>query len=325
MTRADCGTILLFEASPGNDPEPTSDVSAGLPGRGTAYLADAAGPGPAANRSSSRISSPTCSVPHMQTCVRHWSRRLCIRAKTWVSSTCMRTPPNFFDQSALDTLQTLALQAAIALGNARRFQEQSLAAEQLKNRATALTHLAEITSTANFERPLEKSLLAIASAIQQATPFQIALLSVYEPESGLLQRWRVWACRRKRWRNCSHANNRCRASSNCSAPSSRSGHSYFIPADQTPVIPADVHSVVPLSRHEQDKDREHLGPGGFPADPARRPAGTAARPVERGRAARQPASRPCHAGDTGNLCRAGRTGHPQPAPHAGDEEAASIP
>lgn len=171
--------------------------------------------------------------------------------------------PNFFDQSALDTIQTLGLQAAVALGNARRFQEQSQAAEQLKNRATALTRLAEISSATHFERPLEKSMLAIASAIQQASPFQIALLSLYEPESGMLQRVAGVGLPEETLNELLSRKQPLQSILQLLRPEFKIGHSYFIPADQTPVIPADVHTVTSLHATEQRGSADTWDPEDF--------------------------------------------------------------
>lgn len=171
--------------------------------------------------------------------------------------------PNFFDQSALDTLQTLALQAAVALGNARRFQEQSATVQQLQNRATALSRLAEITSSNNFERPLDKSLLAIASAIQQATPFQIALLSVYEPESGLLQRVAGVGLPDETLQELLSRKQPLQSIEQLLRPEFKIGRSYFVPADQTPVMPAEAHTVVSLHATDKKKAESAWDPEDF--------------------------------------------------------------
>ena len=170
---------------------------------------------------------------------------------------------NFFDQSALDTLQTLALQAAVALGNARRFQDQSVTAEQLQHRATALTRLAEITSTSNFERPIDKSLLAIASAIQQATPFQIALVSIYEPESGLLQRVAGVGMPDETLQELLSRKQPLQSIQQLLRPEFKIGRSYFVPSDQTPVMPAEAHTVTSLHATEKKKTESAWDPEDF--------------------------------------------------------------
>lgn len=170
---------------------------------------------------------------------------------------------NFFDQIAFDTLRTLALHAAIALGNARRFQEQAQLAEQLKTRAAALARLAEISSTENYERPLDQSLLLVASSIQQATPFQIALLSVYEPESGLLQRVAGVGMPAETLEELLARKQPLQSVQQLLRPEFKIGRAYFIPADKTPVIPADVHTVTTLQAAAQPSSANAWNPDDF--------------------------------------------------------------
>jgi GAF domain-containing protein/nitrogen-specific signal transduction histidine kinase len=148
-----------------------------------------------------------------------------------------------FDMEALETIETLALQAAVALGNARRFQEQSQVADQLKQRASTLSHLSKISSSANFERPLDKTLMEIATAIQQATPFNIALFSVYEPDTGLLQRVAGVGLPAESLEELLARKQPLQGVLQLLRPEFKIGRTYFIPSDQTPVIPAEVHTV----------------------------------------------------------------------------------
>jgi GAF domain-containing protein len=93
------------------------------------------------------------------------------------------TPGNF-DKTALDIVQSLSVQAAIALGNAQRTRNRS---EQSRNRRVEnLTNLLEtsrLTDRAVFGR-----FDSIAYAIQNASPFDIVLISVYRPQDGCLMR-----------------------------------------------------------------------------------------------------------------------------------------
>ena len=270
-TRADCGTILLFDVSSGAlEPrvtyrlgcpveEPLTSLTRQVLSSGEPLLV-------------SDFESALLDPPHTET-----RSALVVpithQGKTLGVINLHAASPNFFDQTALETLQTLALQAAVALGNARRFQEQSLAAEQLKRRAAALTHLTEISSTANFERPLDKSLLAIATAIQQATPFDIALLSIYEPESGQLQRVAGVGLPAETLQELLSRKQPLQSVQQLLRPEFKIGHSYFIPADQTPVIPADVHTVVSLHATDRPKSAQNWDPEDFLLIPLEDPQG----------------------------------------------------
>jgi hypothetical protein len=78
--------------------------------------------------------------------------------------------PGFFDQASLEVTQTLASQAAVALGNVQRYQEQRQRTELLRRRAETLTKFSEVSHVLNFEQPVEQSLRTIANSIREATP-----------------------------------------------------------------------------------------------------------------------------------------------------------
>lgn len=270
-TRADCGTILLFDvSSEALEPrvtyrlgcpveEPLTSLTRQVLSSGEPLLV-------------SDFGSALLDPPHAET-----RSALVVpithQGKTLGVINLHAANPNFFDQAALETLQTLALQAATALGNARRFQEQSLAAEQLNRRAAALTQLTEISSTANFERPLDKSLLAIATAIQQATPFDIALLSVYEPESGQLQRVAGVGLPAETLQELLSRKQPLQSIQQLLRPEFKLGRAYFIPVDQAPVIPADVHTVVSLHATDRPKSAQNWDPEDFLLIPLEDPQG----------------------------------------------------
>ncbi len=261
MTHADCGTILLFDpASDAFEPRVTYRLGCPVDEPLTSLTRQAL-----VQREPLLVSdfeSDLLTPPHDD--VRSaLAAPITHQGKTLGVINLHSHSPNFFDQFALETLQTLALQAAVALGNARRFQEQSVAAEQLKNRATALTRLAEIISTTNFERPLDKSLLAIASAIQQATPFQIALLSIYEPESGLLQRLAGVGMPAETLEELLSRKQPFQSIQQLLRPEFKIGHSYFVPADQTPVMPAEAHTVTSLHATDQGNAENAWDPEDF--------------------------------------------------------------
>jgi len=98
------------------------------------------------------------------------------------------TQVGFFDQASFDVVQVLASQAAVALINIQRFQDESRRAEILQRRAETLTKLTETNSVVNFEQPLDQSLRAIANNIREVTSFATVLVSIYESDTGLLRR-----------------------------------------------------------------------------------------------------------------------------------------
>jgi len=91
-----------------------------------------------------------------------------------------------FDETSVEIAQSLAVQAAIALGNAQRYQEQKRRTEFLNRRVETMATLVETSRSLLTGQPFEQSLESIAFGIQDATPFSVVLISVYEIEKGNL-------------------------------------------------------------------------------------------------------------------------------------------
>ncbi len=153
-----------------------------------------------------------------------------------------------FDNTALQIVQSLAIQAAIALGNAQRYREQIHRSELLNRRVDTMGKLLEATRSLRTEQPLDESMEAIAYGIQESTPFRVVLISVYDPESENLVRvtgaglpidtLNALRARTHPWN----------AIKQLLKAEYRFSNSYFIPFDKQPVAPAEIHTtlVMPL-------------------------------------------------------------------------------
>lgn len=157
---------------------------------------------------------------------------------------------NRFDASALDFTQTLAVQAAVVLGNAIQYQEQVNRSELLNRRVETLAHLFETTHSLHPDQPLEESLTAIALGIQETTSFQTILISVTDEQHILHRRvgvgltpetWEELQSHTQPWQSLQSFLN----------PEYRYSRSYFIPADQNPAKPTDAHTVTVLSTRDE--------------------------------------------------------------------------
>lgn len=95
--------------------------------------------------------------------------------------------PDHFDSVALEITQALATQAAIALGNAQRYQQQVQRSELLNRRVETFNILFETTRAVNLEMPLEEALETIAHGIREAGLFNVALIYVFDPEHQVLR------------------------------------------------------------------------------------------------------------------------------------------
>ncbi len=98
------------------------------------------------------------------------------------------TQPDGFGQSDVSFLQALAEQAALAIGNALRFQEQLRLNKILTARNDQMTSLLEVSRKLRTDVSLEDTLEEIAYAIQESIGFDIVLISVCEGVPSVMRR-----------------------------------------------------------------------------------------------------------------------------------------
>ena len=87
-----------------------------------------------------------------------------------------------FDREVLEFVEGLSAQAATAIGNAQRYQEQLERASLLLRRADQLAKMLEVSRALRSDRPLEEILEEITYAIQESVAFDLVLISVLELE-----------------------------------------------------------------------------------------------------------------------------------------------
>jgi PAS domain S-box-containing protein len=148
-----------------------------------------------------------------------------------------------FDQTAVDIIMTLTVQAAIALGNAQRYQEQIARNELLSRRAETLAKLFETTREIGLDRPLEESLEALAYGIQEATPFQVVLISIVDPETGMQRRVTGVGMPLETLNMMKARQQPYTALEQLMRPEFKVGEGYLIPHDQRPLLTEDVQIV----------------------------------------------------------------------------------
>ncbi len=152
---------------------------------------------------------------------------------------------NGFDAEAIQVIEMLATHSGIALNNARLYAQELEQAALFRLRARALRELADLNHRLDpTSSSLEEALHEIALSISRVTPFDVVLISVYQPETGLLQRvtgvglapetMRELLVKRQPWS----------ALQALLRPEFRIDQAYFLPFEQMPVIPPEVHTVV---------------------------------------------------------------------------------
>jgi PAS domain S-box-containing protein len=93
-----------------------------------------------------------------------------------------------FDQELVQFIEGLADQAAIAVGNAVRYQEQLERGELLRQRAEQLASVLEVARALRSDRSLEDVLEEVAYGIQESVGFHLVLISVVEGDPPLQRR-----------------------------------------------------------------------------------------------------------------------------------------
>jgi PAS domain S-box-containing protein len=159
--------------------------------------------------------------------------------------------PGVFDESLVDLMQTMVAQASIALNTVNQYQLEIDHAEQLRQRANSLSQITDISHSISLNQSLEQLLNTIATGIQEATKFKMVLISVYEPETGLLRRVTGVGLPPDTLNELLARKQPLASIKALLKPEFRLGNSYFIPAKETPVVSADVH-IVTLELDEVD-------------------------------------------------------------------------
>lgn len=150
---------------------------------------------------------------------------------------------NTLDRVGLEIGQALSVQAAIALGNALRYQDQLRRNELLNRRVDTLAKLMDSTRAQSLYQPIEESLQVIAQAIREATPFDVVLISLHEPASGhLIRKAGVGLTPEQKDEALRHSHPWSSVQEYLQ-PEYRIKGSYFIPMERKPVDPPDVHTI----------------------------------------------------------------------------------
>ena len=98
------------------------------------------------------------------------------------------TQPNAFDEEVQGFVVGLASQAALAIGNARRYEQELERSNLLRTRAEQLSHILDVTQSARSDQPLGSLLEDIAYAIQEAVGFDQVLISILKGDPAYLHR-----------------------------------------------------------------------------------------------------------------------------------------
>ncbi len=149
----------------------------------------------------------------------------------------------FFTPEITELVQALAVQAGIALSNAQRYKTEKQQGELMRRRADTLVRLTDVSYSIGQDQPLDQALQTIARGIRDSTPFRVVLISIVEQDSGLLRRVTAVGIPQDTLNELMSRKQPLSGIQQLMKPDFKISRSYFIPIDQSPVIPSDVHIV----------------------------------------------------------------------------------
>ncbi len=150
---------------------------------------------------------------------------------------------DFFTAEVVELVQTLAVQAGIALSNAQRYQTERQRSELMRRRADTLVRLTDVSYTLGHDQPLDQALQIVARGIRDSTPFRVVLMSVVELETGMMRRLTAVGIPQETLNELLARKQPLASVQQLIRPEFKISRSYFIPVDQAPVIPSDLHMV----------------------------------------------------------------------------------
>jgi PAS domain S-box-containing protein len=160
-----------------------------------------------------------------------------------------------FDEDAVEIAKSLAAQAAIALGNAFQFEEESRRGELLRRQVDTIGKLFQVSKVMRPAQNVEEALTAIANAISETSRFKFVVISSVDNSTGTMHRLANAGHPPEVWAEMQTRRNPWNAVETLCQPEFRFGSCFFIPADRRPVVTQDVHfiSMLPTEEtHEQD-------------------------------------------------------------------------
>lgn len=151
--------------------------------------------------------------------------------------------PDHFDAVSAEVLRNIGAQAAIAIARIIHYSQQQSRNELFRRRSATLLKFFDTTKDLEVDQPLENLLGIIAHGIRQSTPFDVVLVSLYNTETGLLQRITSVGLNEKVFAKLASHQQAWSSLSEFIKPEFQVESLYFIPHDQMPVIPSDMQII----------------------------------------------------------------------------------
>jgi PAS domain S-box-containing protein len=143
--------------------------------------------------------------------------------------------PGKYDETSLEIVQSMATQAAIAIGNAQRYQVQVQQTDLLRRRVETLEKLLDTSVYLLPDQPLDKALTAIAYGIQETTPFNVVIISVFNPLDQSISAIASVGTELEDHEGLHYQSKPWKSINQLLKADFRYGRTYFIPYDQKPI------------------------------------------------------------------------------------------
>jgi len=152
-----------------------------------------------------------------------------------------------FDEARVEMVKNIGIQAAIALQAALNSREQQHRMELFRRRAETFKQLSDTLQGLRVSNTLIGYLELIAQGIQQATPFNVVLISLNDSQAGMLTRVVGIGLDSQTFAEIQAHQQSWTSISQLMKPEFETGSLYFIPADQAPIIPSDVQTYTVIA------------------------------------------------------------------------------
>ena len=154
--------------------------------------------------------------------------------------------PTGFDASVVDVILSLAAQAAIALGDAYLYEEQQFQEHLLQRKLRLMDRLVDLSHAIRSNRSLPEILEQVAYGIREATPFQVVVISVYDSRQAVFHRTVGVGLGSEAWEELKSHLQPWASLKPLLLPEFQVGSVFYIPTDQSPIIPENIHTITIL-------------------------------------------------------------------------------
>ena len=151
-----------------------------------------------------------------------------------------------FDNQDLSFVQSLAEQAAVAIGNAMRFEEQQKLNVSLRTRTDQMSSLLEVGRHLRADVSLEDTLEEIAYAIQETVGFDVVLISVCDGTPPMMRRVAAAGLPLHQFEELKQVRQPAARVEGLFREEYRIGAGYFYPFQKRQEWEADLHTLVPM-------------------------------------------------------------------------------